>query len=78
MQRFDTEEDVVRHVVLKVNPAIYGLLVVMAIMRSDVRYEGVVNQQHRRVDWCETPNCTCKHFIAITSPLEAGFSIDDD
>lgn len=75
--RFDTDTDTVWYVVVKINPHVYGQFLMMAIMQSDVRYEGVVNQAKRWIDWCGTPNCTCKGFIAIWSPFETGFSIDD-
>lgn len=77
VDRFDKKTDTVRRVVVKVNPQVYGQFLALAIMQSDVRYEGVINQATRWVDWCDTPNCTCTGFLAIRSSLETGFSIDD-
>ncbi|GEM_PF-4408479 len=44
---FDREDDKVRRVVVKINPQVYGQFLVLTIMQSDVRYEGVVNQAKR-------------------------------
>ena len=75
-KHFDTISPV-RRVVIKANPATFGEFVLMAILTNEQRFEGRTLLGQRRFDWCLTPNCNCKCFIALKSPLEIGVTIDD-